>query len=220
MIIKINKEEHLRLQEWKETEFVFGSWLYGTNNENSDKDILVIYNPPVNWEVYTNYLYLRHCFHYDDKENSKQYVYTTPKQFMTLIYEGDNTIFSDILLLTDKFFLINMDLKTYKIIKCYLELVKRDLKEKSFKKIFHAERGLYIAECLLDNKQPLKKDIQEIYKNLSKREYLRLKENILRSRLSELFTKDEIKFYPEHKTEDDLLNKLLNTNNIKEFKYE
>ena len=41
MNIHISKEEHEFLLEYKNTEFVFGSYLYGTNAKNSDKDILI-----------------------------------------------------------------------------------------------------------------------------------------------------------------------------------
>lgn len=220
MNIKITKKEHSRLQEWKIEEHIFGSKLYGTNNENSDEDILVLYSLPVDWEENTNYIPLKHCLQYDDVENNKQYVYVTSKQFCTLLYEGDNTIFSDIILFNKQLPNSYTTLTTYKIIKCYLGLAKRDLKEKTLKKLQHAERGLYIADCLLSKVPPLKEDIIALHNSPRTRERLILEEESLRRQLNEMFKKDEIKFYPELFSDDELLNKLVNANNIKEFKYD
>ena len=55
-------------------EYVFGSKLYGTDNENSDTDILVIYKCPIAWKKYINTLPNFHMFQYDDCENNKQFI--------------------------------------------------------------------------------------------------------------------------------------------------
>lgn len=217
MNIKITKEENERLSKWTTSEFIFGSYLYGTNSETSDKDILRIYIPDKFWYSFITTIEFKHCFQYDDVENNVQYVYVLYSQFMKLLYNGDNTIFSDILLFKD-----NVDLKkykTYNIIKAYLGYAKRDLKHNTFKRIFHAERSLYTAECLLNNEQPLKGDIQGIYKNSRPKEYLILKENSLRKRLNEMLEKQIISRYYIPETKDELLNKLWKANNIIEFKY-
>lgn len=149
MNIKITKEQHLRLCELEFKEYIFGSHLHGTNNINSDKDILrvikdnIIFN---NSNTLGKYLPNVHIFQYDDIENNTQYVYMTEYQFWCNLFSGDGHIQADIILLTDYFENPLFLCRTYKIIKGYLGLVKRDLKYygKNKKKQLHCIRGLYI----------------------------------------------------------------------------
>ena len=156
MNIKITKEQHLRLCELEFKEYIFGSYLHRTNNIDSDKDILrvikdnIIFN---NSNTLGKYLPNIHIFQYDDIENNTQYVWMTEYQFWYNLFSGDGHIISDIILLTDYFENPLFLCRTYKIIKGYLGLVKRDLKyyDKSEKKQLHCIRGLYIVNKLIHN---------------------------------------------------------------------
>jgi predicted nucleotidyltransferase len=230
MNIIINKEERDFLEKSVKRRFSIGSQLYQTNNENSDSDILSIYLPST-VELMSG-LPNFHQFQWKDTENNIDWLYTSELQFWKNFYSGDSTINTDIVLFTD---LIPDHLKlsycrTYKIIKAYIGFAKRDLKQlnKDKSKLFHANRGLYCAEELLENKLPLLTKIKKIYQicnkftdvekliHIEKLVYL---EDELRRKLNKLYDDNKIVTFYIEKCGTALFDKMLEANNIKEFKY-
>lgn len=232
MNIKITKEQHERLLRHKEHEFLFGSHLFGVNDENSDMDIICIYNDKsvfgqrlVDYQSLPNI----HSFQYDDKENNTQYVWCTLEQFMRSISSGDGTHYIDALLFTNEDDdLTDLEkvevLRTYKIIKAYLGVAKRDMKlhRNDPKKQFHAMRSNYIAECLMKNEMPKLEVIQQLKEDRKYPNIIIEQTERLRITLNGLLNSGEIDMYyiPQVNREDDLLMLQLNSNNIREFKYD
>lgn len=229
MNIKITKEQHLKLCKLEFKEYIFGSHLHRTNDINSDKDILrvikdnIIFN---NSNTLGKYLPNIHIFQYDDIENNTQYVYMTEYQFWYNLFSGDGHIISDIILLTDYFENPLFLCRTYKIIKGYLGLVKRDLKyyDKSEKKRLHCVRGLYIAQCLINNIKPSIENLHDYIQFIENKKYDN-KENFnhllisLKKIASNLYENNTLTNYPIFDEKDDLVYKVILANNIKEFTY-
>lgn len=227
MNIKITKEQHLRLCELEFKEYIFGSHLHRTNNINSDKDILrvikdnIIFN---NSNTLGKYLPNIHIFQYDDIENNTQYVWMTEYQFWYNLFSGDGHIISDIILLTDYFENPLFLCRTYKIIKGYLGLVKRDLKyyDKNKKKQLHCIRGLYIARCLINNIKPNIDNMNQllsVFGETYDREMIRRELSELKDVASKMYEYQELTNYPIFNEKDDLVSKVILANNIKEFTY-
>lgn len=236
MNIKISKIEHERLLEYELGRGLMGSRMYGTDDENSDTDALLIYNPEVfsgNFPIFTWGLPNIHQFQYDDKENNIQYIWTTEEQFWRNLYSGDSTINVDMLLFGalpevmgwDDVTLGNeVDIcRTYKIIKAFLGFAKRDLNRiKDGKhKMFHACRSLYMADCLLENEYPTISYIQTL-KNVcdgfsieAQKDYMKQ----LRVKATRLYEENKLSLYYVPKEHDTLLDKLLQSNNTKQFTY-
>ena len=228
MNIVINSEEANQLFYREFQRYFIGSRLYGTDNKNSDIDILVIYNS-LDPFLESNYN-VQHQFQYKDIEYSEifnkfgkpiDYIFTSRHQFFRNLYSGDSTINADVVL----FYNLPYSVRTFNIIKAYIGFAKRDIKfigKDDKDRYFHARRGLYTAECLLMNKVPQLSDIQSFKndKSLSKQD-LTNKEQELRIVCNKLFEQGELPLYPEVKNNEynPLLVKLLNSKNIKEFHY-
>lgn len=149
-----------------------GSGMYGMKNENSDTDILFVY---LDGLVNPNLFQTNHQLQYN--ENNTNYIFTSLQQFIRNILSGDNTINYEVLVSEKikgrKYFdeLYNIINKyNINVIKSYLGLAKRDLKELkknySGKKMFHFIRGVEFAYSLanvenifsiLENKERLLK---------------------------------------------------------------
>lgn len=222
MNIVINIEEKNELDKLVIRKFKIGSVLYQTNNKNSDTDILNIYNT-TDFELKSalpNY----HQFQYKDIENNIDWLYTSELQFWKNFYSGDSTINADVVIFTDlvKTNIEKLELcRTFKVIKSYIGFAKRDLKQvnKDKSKIFHAERGLYTANELINGRLPIIDDIKRIYDNAADFNYLVELEAELRNICNKMYESNELKTYYIKETDNSFLNKLLNSNNIKEFKY-
>ena len=146
---------------------------------------------------------------------------------MERFFSGDGNMLADIILLSGEFENPLHLCYTYKVIKGYLGVTKRDLKlHKDWKKkIFHSLRSLYMAECLMDKELPTVEDIKQLHinyanDNLPTTESLIKKEKELRERLNAMLNKGEVDLFPTFKEENELIQILANTNNIKEFRYE
>ena len=112
------------------------------------------------------------------------------------------------------------------MIKGYLGFAKRDLKQyrEGNHKLIHAKRGLYCAEKLLYGERPLLEDIQAFYHMEHNVTQLIQFEHNLRFELTNKLNRNEIEFYqiPQLIDKDSdayVFQLLLNSNNIKEFKY-
>lgn len=222
MNIKITKEQHERLCKVNYHEYLFGSRLFGTHREESDYDYMRIYNYG---DVFGNEfkgLPNIHSLQFDNPENNSQYIWVTHEQFWGNLMSGDGTIHSDILMFSENRTPNCLKLcRTFKIIRAYCGVAKRDLKlHNSKNKLFHANRSLYIAECLIDNILPTKEKIQEIALKLENKELLLQKEVRLRQKASEMYQNHLLHNYYIPDTEDDLLNVILQANNLREFRYE
>lgn len=229
MNIKINKEQYDRLNNSGTiiNTYVFGSHLFGNTTENSDIDVLKIYDSDsffgddhlwgcINLELIKNYPNI-HAFQYDGE--NEQTIFMTPQQFWHGIHSGDGIINLDIFIFT-----IKPDIEqlfTYKIIKSYIGIGKRDLKQanRNVKKHFHAQKMLYIADCLINKKYPEIEVIKNMIYNLQPLDNLILFEKTLRNMLNGMLDTNQIQHYYIPRVGDDLLQTMLDSNNIKEFKY-
>lgn len=231
MNIKIDKDDFDFLNRHKISEVTFGSHLYGTNTPESDRDILIIYYHEFGVaDCYPNH----HLLQYDSVEDNTQYLFATPTQVTRNMFSGDSTIFADITMFSatqtlPKEEILNL-VRTYNIIKAYIGFAKRDIKQikKGKNKKFHILRGLYTAECLLDNKLPELDIIRHIFEHNSIVDDFVVEDAIalefeLRKRCNEMFENDELTMFPKNniaKVESSLEQKIIDAQNIKMFKYD
>lgn len=167
MNVKFNNV--LLLEKFKSKSLVsveFGSNLYGIKNNQSDSDIMLVYLDS-DFELkscFGNH----HQFQYKDVENNTDYIITSLSNFIRNLFSGDSTINFEIVqsgsLLGSKLeFLDSMknDLFTYRIIRSYVGLARRDLtdywkqnsdRDKN-KAIFHGIRGYNYAKSIFTNKE-------------------------------------------------------------------
>lgn len=237
MNIKITKEEYdelLKLGHCKT--YLIGSKLYGTDDQLSDTDYLVIIDTNFPSDLlYPNY----HQFQYDEPHTNTQFILTTKKAFYKNLFSGDSTINADIILYYNDILIDRLNfLRTYNIIKAFIGFAKRDIKyliahsdmqkesdyKKYHRKMFHATRSLYCAEQLLKselpnpstiqllNQPPLVETVGTLY-NLERQ---------LREQCNHQFEQNLLTLYPKNPIltpSSDLELKLIQANNIKEFKY-
>lgn len=227
MNVKITKEQHEYLCEYKYKEYLFGSQLHGIANKDSDFDYVRVIPDNFYYRFDTLAVFLPniHSWQYDG-ENNTQYVWMTETQFYRNLFSGDGNMIADVVLLSGEFNDSLFLCRTYKIIKGYIGVAKRDLKlhGNSDKKKFHALRSLYMAEALMDNHIPTVEAIQLLHRNyggcyLPSKESLMDKEETLRNKLNEMLNKKEITMYPQFKESNSLVQVMTDTNNITEFKY-
>ena len=177
MNIHITTEEFNELMTKKIIgKFIIGSKLYGTDDENSDTDYLVIMYPFKNkrYSAFSNH----HQCQYKDKDNNIDYNFVDIIDFIDNLVSGDSTVNYELLYSpefqanTEIGWLSNYieDFRTYNIIKSYCGLVERDIKH--FNKrvgsdrvsgLCHIKRGFYFAQdvfykklCFDINKTTLK----------------------------------------------------------------
>lgn len=160
MNLHINKEKFDFLMKSKIIgKYLIGSHLYGTNDENSDTDYLVIYYPFRNQllSAFNNH----HQFQYKDTENNIDYNFVDVITFVKNLVKGDSTINYE-LLFSKEFkesklgFLCDYieEFRTYTIIKAYLGFADRDLRLLNQRKtdkdrlsgMFHAQRSYIMAQ--------------------------------------------------------------------------
>lgn len=222
MNIKITSEEFNLLKNNIIKTYIVGSKLYGTDNINSDEDCLVIYEPIGDSDIYYPN---QHQLQYDDLKNNCQYIFTTKRQFFKNLFSGDSTINLDVILFYDDY---NNDQKlnicrTYNIIKALLGFVKRDIKfvKTGKSKLFHVQRGLYCAEKLLNNELPKLDEIKKLNLNVDLKE-VSDKCKLVREKMNKLFESNQLTLYPKNPIIDvnsTVEKKLIESNNIKEFRY-
>lgn len=229
MNIKITKQEYDSIVINNALgNYVIGSHLYRTATSKSDLDTLTVYDSPFESDMYyPNY----HQLQYDDETKNRQYIFTTRKQFYKNLFSGDSTINADVIMFhNNSEWLVGCGsveeklnvCRTFNIIKAFIGFAKRDIKyvNKGKNKLFHIERGLYCAECLMNNELPK----IELFKTFGNKdlEELKLKEQELRSRCNEMFDKGELTMFPKEpiiQPINELEKKIIDANNIKEFKY-
>lgn len=236
MNVKINKEvcDYL-MDNYAKNNFVFGSHLHGVANENSDTDYIIILDNLLedNFNTIAKYLPNIHSYQFDDIENNSQLVLMTEKQFYQNLFSGDGNMVADVVILNDNFKYLNVDCrhdsyrlfltKTYRIIKGYLGVAKRDIKihGNNEKKRFHAVRSLYMAEELMNNRLPTVNGIQELRKlPLPDKEDILVKEDILRNKLNKMLDDRLITHYPKFEENNEAIQIMNEANNVINFKYE
>lgn len=217
MNIILTEEEHLFLQTQIIQTIIFGSRLYGTHNERSDTDKLCIYKTS-DIELHSGLPNI-HQFQFKDKDKNIDYIYCSELQFWKNLLSGDSTINADIVLFTDLYPRKLEICRTYKTIKAYLGFAKRDLQKKEFKKLLHAARSLYCAEKLINHEIPSIFEIQKIFNDYLDYETLIKKENDLRKNLNDLYNNNLINNFYIEECENILWRRLLESNNIREFRY-
>lgn len=228
MNLKITQEQHNYLeQNYDYKEYLFGSQLHGIANKESDFDYVRVIPDDFYFEFGTLARFLPniHSWQFDDEDT--QYVWMTETQFYHNLFSGDGNMIADIVLLSGEFNDSLFLCRTYKIIKAYIGVAKRDLRlhGESDKKKFHALRSIYMAESLIGNHIPTVEAIQLLYKNyggcyLPSLETLKDKEQTLREKINNMLNKGEIDLYPKFTEEASLAQLMSSSNNLKEFKYE
>jgi predicted nucleotidyltransferase len=226
MNIKITKEEAQKLFDRETERHVVGSHLYGCNNENSDKDILVIYK---SFDSFIDSSFTPpHQFQFT--EDNIDYIFTTRGQFLRNLYSGDSTINADLCLFSKTFDPDNKRVayvRSYNIIKAYIGFAKRDIKMigNSLKdKKFHAQRSLYTASCLMKGEMPDINIISNMKLHRLHTDALKSLESSYRQKCNKMFEERELECYPQAAWEaenlDPLHLKLLNSLNTREFRYD
>ena len=239
MNIKINEEESNYLRTISDFQtFLIGSKLYKTDDKLSDTDYLVILNTTFPSDLYyPNH----HQFQYDEPQTNTQYIITTQQSFFKNLFSGDSTINADIILYYDGIFSDKLNaLRTYNIIKAFIGFAKRDIryltehklynieKESDYKKfhrkMFHATRSLYCAEQLLKSELPNINTIPLLNQPplLETTETLYNLERQLRQQCNHQFEQNLLTLYPQKPlfpVYSSIELKLIQANNIKEFKY-
>lgn len=229
MNIKINKEDFdYIITNCEYVESTIGSHLYGTNNADSDKDILVIYESFHKGLdlYYPNF----HQFQYDDIENNIQYILTSKEQFYKNMFSGDSSINVDVLMFngineSTRDVILNV-VRTYNIIRAFIGFSKRDIKmfgkSKGKHKLFHIERGLYCADELMENRLPDINHLKVIFDNPKTIDELRLLGTELHAKCTKLFESNDLTLFPKLpiiKPKNNLEKLLIESNNIREFHY-
>jgi predicted nucleotidyltransferase len=152
--------EELKKQTIFSTEI--GSRMYGTNNEDSDTDILYIYVPSYN-ELNSVSV---HAHQYQYKENGVDHIFTDIYTFIKNSLNGDSTINFEVINSTklkgsdlDWLYEWKHKFRNYKILRAYLGRARKDLKQMRSKsdikditkKLSHAIRCYTFAVNVLEN---------------------------------------------------------------------
>jgi predicted nucleotidyltransferase len=203
-----------------------GSYMYGTNNEKSDRDFLNIFLPPKNY--YLNPFRNHHQIQF--KIDGTDEIFTDIIQFVQNLVNGDSTINFECLF-TQQFknsplkFIRAQSFYTYTIARAYLGFAKRDLKriaDNPTKKAIHILRGLEIAEKIISS--------DNISLDFSKHKYFSfvgetesfvneylVEEKNLRYMLNCALEKNYIDRFLDPTTQKEIYNKIMNLYNDYEF---
>jgi len=231
MNIKIIKEEHQKLLDHEiGSRITVGSHMYGTNTQDSDYDMVCFYSEEalgVDRDLYLQGVDVSHVFQYDCHESNSQFIWTTYEQFFRNIFGGDSVLFLEAWIWGFQEHRPDLanEIRTYNILKCILGFVKRDLKYLKTSKDkgnrqHHIERGLYMAEKILNKQVPILSDLKSLPNDRPK-EHMKDHRETLKNQLTEQYQNGNIKKYPVRNFNvNSLCRKLLNGMNTKEFKYE
>lgn len=161
----------------------FGSQVYGTANDHSDKDYVKILKQDC------GVLLLQYQSDSQALEHQVDYVYTDINNFKAKVADGGNTVFFEAMH-TPEFekwwntryesFGYDGDIKEYllnyytsRMAKGYLGLAKRDL-DYGLERIHHVNRGIWLAEQIIQENLINLSDIQHVPEGprMTKNEYL------------------------------------------------
>lgn len=174
-----------------------GSQLYGTSTAQSDTDLLHIYVESLN--ELNNPFSNHHQFQI--KQDGVDHIFTSVRQFIRNLIQGDSTINIDVLMLTDickripVFQLLKQEIIwCYPVLKCLLGMARRDLKSaNNSKKLMHVARGLSSYEWLRAKGHFTKQDIQSLHHQAITIDELQAKEKTLRQQLNKDYDQHIIK---------------------------
>jgi len=228
MNIKIDKQEYERLLEFEEDRAVFGSRMYGTHAKESDTDLMVFYDPDI-FDLYgSKYsLPLVHPFQYDCEKTNSQYLFTTETQFLRNLFSGDSVVNLELAMWDGRWPMSNGTVlrlfKTQKIIKSVLGYAKKDIKNVDTSRdkgnsASHAARGLYIAGELLNDRIPELAQVKHL-EFKGKIESQKQMES-LRDELQRQYVSGRLEWYPKLESQDTLTQKMLDSVNMRQWKYE
>jgi len=174
-----NKELFKELKSQSIFNIEIGSRMYGTDNKDSDIDILYIYIPSYDElnSVSSNH------HQYQFKEDGIDHIFTDIYTFIKNALNGDSTINFEVINSEkmigsklnwlyesrDKFW-------NYKIVRAYLGRARKDIKtmasfsdvKDKTKKLSHGIRGLFFADAILDKnfKSEISDELKEIFSNI------------------------------------------------------
>lgn len=156
----------------------FGSYMYKTNDEFSDKDIHYIYATSNN-ELNS---FLKSHHHLQYKENGVDHIFVNLHTFLNNVIKGDSTVLfeiihSDAFIGTPLEFLNKLkdSFNSYTITRCYLGLARRDIQyyhrkethREQIKALGHIYRGYYFAKSLIEKDFKLiNEDFLEVFNKL------------------------------------------------------
>lgn len=156
-----NKEAFELLKEASIFSIEIGSTMYGTTNEQSDKDLLHVYIPCI--EELTSFVETHHQFQY--KENGVDYLFVNIFQFFRNALNGDSTINFEVInhfslenTVFDWVYKSRSIFANYRILKSYLGMARRDIKHLSKaktirdknKRLAHVVRSYYFIQDILN----------------------------------------------------------------------
>jgi predicted nucleotidyltransferase len=156
-----DKELFERLKKSSLIAVTIGSTMYGTNDENSDVDILYVYVPSI--ECSKSFTHTHHQFQY--KENDVDHIFVDIFSFIRNSLNGDSTINFEIInheSLSETYLSFLYDMRysfyNYKILRSYLGMCRRDMKylnkgdteRDKNKKLGHILRGYMFAKSVLN----------------------------------------------------------------------
>jgi len=223
MNIKINDDELALVSIYIQKSYTIGSRLYNTHTDESDYDTLFIVEPFLKSDTYYPN---NHQLQYDSSDGRRQHMFTTKERFYRNLFSGESTINADVIMFTDFDDLSDSErlnyCRTYNVIKSFLGFAKRDLNRyhNGKNKKFHAARGVYCAEKLMNNELPKLEELS-LYIDLSKVDLIK-KCSELRNRCNAMFNAKELTLFPKElifEPENSLEKKIMESNNILEFKY-
>jgi predicted nucleotidyltransferase len=173
--------------------FKVGSVLYDLNDENSDKDFLIVIQPHINQVLspFSNH----HQFQYKDIENNTDINIVDVVSFVRNLVSGDSLInfellYSEEIKDSELNFLANIknEFRTYNIIKAYLGVGNRDIKmlnkrpseHDKLRGVLHIQRSFMFAKMIYGDCFQLKNDeLKKFKNNLTKINYEEL--NLIKS---------------------------------------
>jgi predicted nucleotidyltransferase len=135
-----------------------GSHLYGTQNENSDRDYLHLYAE--SFDDTKSFLWTHNQLQY--RQGDSDHNFTTIRSFVRNLLSGDSTVNFEALFSAeirerkDLGFLVDFipNFYSYNLMRSYLGLAKRDLKMykkgQGRNKLFHVKRALWTVDLLLE----------------------------------------------------------------------
>lgn len=145
--------------------YVIGSQYYGFASEDSDTDILCVYDQSgLDISALNHYgIFSNIQLQYKDLENNVDYVFTTRPQFWGNLLSGDSQINLEVALLELQF--QTSYFISFKILRGLLGVAKRDWKSSNYdlNKLKHARKMLYIAKEIYYDGEVSKDIIKDIF---------------------------------------------------------
>ena len=234
MNLHITKEQFEVMVPLAAEKYLIGSRFYGHDHEDSDMDILYIYDEQqLDVGVLRSYGILSNLqLQYKDVENKIDHVFTSRPQFWANLFSGDSQVNLEVAILQIEY---NPSyFRSFKVLRGLLGVAKRDWKASSadINRLKHSQKMLYIAKQIYYREAVSVDAINNIFSKSAERlqaEKLSLSQEIATFR--DLFAKDldEAKLFSYSPEFIDHLNKvsvndptslIINNLNTINFKYD